>query len=203
MRTFILSVLVLGCVGLTSSHLLAAQEATTWKAGVASVKVTPETSVWMAGYAARTKPSEGVAQDLFAKALAIEDAHGTRLVIVTMDLIGVPRGLRDWLEKEVRDKRGLEPRSLLVNASHTHCGPGCVGRWLLERRVRLRAFPTGAGRRGLRRRRRYGVDCAARALRQVNRRTDRGKGAAASQVAGRIETSKVNAPQSRNFRDAT
>lgn len=102
---------------------LNAQEPTAWKAGVASVKITPEGPVWMAGYAARKKPSEGVAADLFAKALAIEDARGTRLVIVTMDLIGVPRPLRDWLEQQVKDKYGLPQESLLMNASHTHCGP--------------------------------------------------------------------------------
>jgi hypothetical protein len=77
----------------------------------------------MAGYAARKKPSEGVAAELFAKALAIEDPRGTRLVIVTMDLISVPRPLRDGLEAQVRAKYGLERHALLVNASHTHCGP--------------------------------------------------------------------------------
>ena len=94
-----------------------------WKAGVAAVRITPETPLWMAGYASRTKPSEGVAQDLFAKALAIEDVQGNRLVIVTMDLIGVDRPLRDWLEKQTQEKFGLRPASLLLNVSHTHCGP--------------------------------------------------------------------------------
>jgi len=100
-----------------------AQEPVAWKAGVASAKITPEGPVWMAGYAARKKPSEGVAADLFAKALAIEDPCGSRLVIVTMDLISVPRPLRDWLEKQVKEKFGLRRESLLMNASHTHCGP--------------------------------------------------------------------------------
>jgi hypothetical protein len=94
-----------------------------WKAGVATVKITPETSLWMAGYAARTRPSEGAAQDLFAKALAIEDAHGSRAVIVTMDLIGIDRALRDWVEQQVRAKYGLPRSGLLLNVSHTHCGP--------------------------------------------------------------------------------
>lgn len=103
---------------------VSAQEPVTpWKAAMASVKITPEEPVWMAGYASRKKPSEGVAADLFAKALAIEDAQGSRLVILTMDLISVPRPLRDWLEKEVKDKFKLPAESLLMNASHTHCGP--------------------------------------------------------------------------------
>ncbi len=111
---------VLWCLGAGPSG---AQEPVAWKAGVASVKITPEGPAWMSGYGSRTKPSEGVASDLFAKALAIEDPCGTRLVIVTMDLITVPRTLRDWLENQLHEKFGLKPGSLLMNCSHTHCGP--------------------------------------------------------------------------------
>src|SRR6476620_3046272 len=94
-----------------------------WKAGVATVAITPDGPIWMAGYAARNKPSEGTTQDLFAKALALEDAGGTKLVIVTMDLIGLPRSLRDAVAKQAQEKYHLPPASLLLNASHTHCGP--------------------------------------------------------------------------------
>ncbi|MCX7886792.1 MAG: neutral/alkaline non-lysosomal ceramidase N-terminal domain-containing protein, partial [Verrucomicrobiae bacterium] len=110
-----------------------AQEPTAWKAGVASAKITPEGQVWMSGFAARKKPSEGVATDLFAKALVIEDPCGTRLVIVTMDLIVVPRSLRDWLAGELAKKHRLPPESLLINASHTHCGPELIGSALAKR----------------------------------------------------------------------
>ena len=72
---------------LATAAALSAEEPD-WKAGVASAVITPEQPMWMAGYAARNKPSEGKVHDLYAKALAIEDAAGTRLVIVTTDLIG-------------------------------------------------------------------------------------------------------------------
>jgi len=94
-----------------------------WKAGVATVVTTPEYSMWMAGYAARNKPSEGKVHDLNAKALALEDTVGTRFVIVTVDLIGFPRDFRDAVEKEVGTRYGLKPQALLLNASHTHSGP--------------------------------------------------------------------------------
>ena len=42
-----------------------------WKAGVASAVITPQQPMQMAGYASRNKPSEGIAQDLFIKALAL------------------------------------------------------------------------------------------------------------------------------------
>jgi neutral ceramidase len=101
----------------------AAQAQGTWKAGLATVVTTPEYSMWMAGYAARNKPSEGKVHDLHAKALALEDAAGTRFVIVTVDIIGFPRDFRDAVEKEVGTRYGLRPEALLLNASHTHSGP--------------------------------------------------------------------------------
>lgn len=79
--------------------------------------------MWMGGYAARTKPSEGVALPLHAKALALEDGAGTRLVIVTTDLLGIARTMRDSLEAKVQSRYNLPPAGLLLNASHTHCGP--------------------------------------------------------------------------------
>ena len=100
-----------------------AADAPEWKAGVATVDITPEKSMWMAGYASRKKPSEGTAQSLFAKALAVEDAKGTRVVIVTLDLISVPRFLRNAVEAAAREKYKLAPESLLINCSHTHSGP--------------------------------------------------------------------------------
>jgi len=93
------------------------------ESGVATVVITPQTNLWMAGYAARTKPAEGKETELFGKALALEDEKGTRLVIVTLDLIGVPRTLRKNLEKRCAAACKLPPEGILLNASHTHSGP--------------------------------------------------------------------------------
>lgn len=119
------ALLSIACLVMTCGLRLSADDGTAagWKAGAASVVVTPETSMWMAGYAARNRPSEGTAQDLYVKALAVEDADGARLVIVTCDLIGIPRALRDALEVRVKAEYSLPPEGLLLNASHTHCGP--------------------------------------------------------------------------------
>jgi neutral ceramidase len=53
-----------------------------WKAGAASAKITPEKSMWMAGYAGRTKPSEGVELDLFAKAFVLTDEAGAKFTLL-------------------------------------------------------------------------------------------------------------------------
>jgi neutral ceramidase len=94
-----------------------------WKAGAASVVITPQQPMYMAGYAARKEMAEGAEQELFAKALVIEDFQGQRAVIVTMDLIGVSEELRAAVADQVAEKYQIDPQSLLMNASHTHCGP--------------------------------------------------------------------------------
>lgn len=98
-------------------------EKTVWKAGAASAKITPEKSMWMAGYAARTKPSEGVELDLFAKALVLTDQAGAKFALVTMDLIGVPREVRLTVAARVKTDFGIDGANLAINASHTHSGP--------------------------------------------------------------------------------
>jgi hypothetical protein len=98
-------------------------QASGWKAGMAREVITPGESVWMAGYAARDKPSQGKVHDLYAKALALEDSSGNRLVIVTLDLIAVSRELAAAVSEKCRKEFDLERESLLMNASHTHCGP--------------------------------------------------------------------------------
>ncbi len=100
-----------------------AEEPAVWKAGVATVAITPRQSMWMAGYASRTKPSDGTLSELHAKALAIEDSNGTRAVIVTTDLISIPRPLRQQVAMAVAKKHKLDPKGLLLNCSHTHCSP--------------------------------------------------------------------------------
>ncbi len=94
-----------------------------WQVGVAKAVITPEEPMWMAGYAARTKPAEGKVHDLHAKALLLEDFQGHRLAIVTLDLLGIDRTMRDWIADRVEQRYDIAPRDLLINASHTHSGP--------------------------------------------------------------------------------
>jgi hypothetical protein len=94
-----------------------------WKAGVESVVITPTNFLRMAGYAARKKPAEGRVQDLFAKALALQDEQGGRLVVITLDLIGAPQAIRNRLAARAQAELGLPPEGFLMNASHTHSGP--------------------------------------------------------------------------------
>ena len=94
-----------------------------WKAGVAKVNITPQQNIWMGGYAFRDHPAEGKITDLWAKALALEDANGQKAVIVTMDLVGISKELSDRIRHQLQAKLHLSNAQIILNTSHTHSGP--------------------------------------------------------------------------------
>jgi hypothetical protein len=79
--------------------------------------------MWLAGWAVRTEPARGILSDLLAKALAIEDDSGSRLVLLTLDLIAVSRGITNAVAEQVERSCGLPRERVMVFASHTHSGP--------------------------------------------------------------------------------
>jgi hypothetical protein len=97
--------------------------AETWKAGAAKINITPEGPMWMAGYAARTRPAESKMTDLWAKALVLEDAAGQRAVLVTLDLVGIDRDLAQGIRAGIAEKHKLSGGQVALNCSHTHSGP--------------------------------------------------------------------------------
>ena len=79
--------------------------------------------MWMSGYGGRTKPAEGKQTELWAKALVLEDAAGAKAVLVTLDLVGISRGIAAPVCKQLQDKHGLARASIILSCSHNHCGP--------------------------------------------------------------------------------
>lgn len=94
-----------------------------WKAGAAKAAITPQQPIWMAGYAARTKPSEGALHDLWAKALVLEDPEGRRAALVTLDLCGIARPLSLKVRDALEETYGLPRARVVLCCSHTHSGP--------------------------------------------------------------------------------
>ncbi len=105
------------------TEVVHAQESMTWKAGTARVNITPTQSMWMGGYASRDRPSEGVRQDIWAKALALQDLHGNRGVMIRMDLISIPKGPSDRIRNRLEKEYDIDRAQVILNASHTHTGP--------------------------------------------------------------------------------
>lgn len=115
----LLKLLVPLCLILAAASSFAAD----FQAGVGRIKITPATTIRMAGYAARTSESLGVELDLWARALALQDAEGHRAVIVTTELIGLSGSITNEVCARAQRQYGLKRAELLIMCSHTHSGP--------------------------------------------------------------------------------
>lgn len=92
------------------------------KAGVAEVTITPPVGTSLCGFGNRKGPAETVYDDLFARALVMDDGR-TRLAIVTSDLISFATDLVQRLRNLVERDAGVPGEGLLLNGSHSHSGP--------------------------------------------------------------------------------
>ena len=106
-----------------SAKARAADDPAGWKAGFARVVITPEQPMWMSGYGGRTHAAEGKVHDLYARAAALQDASGKRVVMVSLDLVGVPKVMAERVSAAAKVKHKLERADLMFCCSHTHCGP--------------------------------------------------------------------------------
>jgi len=105
---------------------LAQAEAAPLTAGVAVVDITPPLGTPLGGYGARRgRPSTGVHDALYAKALVLDNGS-ERIAIITCDLIGVSKAVKRQVLKRVGRAAGLDDAHLLICASHTHSGPGAL-----------------------------------------------------------------------------
>ncbi|MGM0488127.1 MAG: neutral/alkaline non-lysosomal ceramidase N-terminal domain-containing protein [Planctomycetota bacterium] len=99
----------------------------TWKVGVASARITPEEPLWMAGYGARDRPAQGTLHDLWVKVLALEASDGRRAVVLTSDLLGLPKEMYESICAELKRRCDLDRSQVMLTASHTHSGPVLEG----------------------------------------------------------------------------
>ena len=110
--------IVFSCLG-AFQHGLSAE----FRAGAAKAKITPEELGWLGGYGHRNRPAEGVAADLWTRALALEDKAGHRRVLVSADIHIFTREQHREIVEIVRKRHGLEERDVMLIATHTHSGP--------------------------------------------------------------------------------
>lgn len=94
-----------------------------WQAGVAKAVITPEKPMWMSGYSSRDHAAEGTLHDLWAKCLVLQDPAGQRVTLVSLDLVGIDRGLSLAIRDALERKFGLGRAQVALCCSHTHTGP--------------------------------------------------------------------------------
>ncbi|MBI1345335.1 hypothetical protein GC163_03515 [bacterium] len=99
-----------------------AADSLAWKAGIARAKITPQKPMWMAGYGSRTAPAESTYHDLWIRVVALEADNGHKAVILSSDTLGMSKPVYEDVVAGVK-KFGLTRDQIMLNASHTHCGP--------------------------------------------------------------------------------
>ncbi len=92
------------------------------QAGAARVCITPPVGVDLAGYSGRAGGSTGIHDELYGKALVLDDG-ATRLAVVTLDLIGLDADAVGRVRALVAEQTGIPAANVLIAASHTHSGP--------------------------------------------------------------------------------
>lgn len=107
------------------SNASASAPAAVLRVGLARVNITPEEPVWLYGYAGknRFRPFSDVLDEIYAQAMAVEDASGDRAVLIAADLCVLRQAEEVLLTKRIMDRTGLARRQILLNWSHTHSGP--------------------------------------------------------------------------------
>lgn len=93
--------------------------------GVAAVDITPDYPIRLSGYGNRRTESEGVAQKIWAKALAIGDQ--SPVILVTVDNCGVPQSLTEEVARRLNEKAGIERARFSLCSSHSHTAPCLSG----------------------------------------------------------------------------
>ena len=93
-------------------------------AGFARMCITPPVGTRMEGWGMyHERPfSESLHDDLFVRALYLKDRDEEALILA-FDVLFFSRENADRLKAAVGRKLDLTPRQILINASHTHCGP--------------------------------------------------------------------------------
>jgi hypothetical protein len=92
------------------------------QAGVYRVDITPPVGISMVGYYARDGVSEGIERPLTATAVVLATGN-TKIAIVSCDIIFIQSPDVDEIRRDIAAAIGTEASHVLINCSHTHCGP--------------------------------------------------------------------------------
>jgi len=93
-----------------------------WQIGISKALITPQNDVWLAGYG-RKRVAYGKIHDLWAKVIALKDASGQKVVMVTTDHMGMSKTVYERIFQRVAQQFQLDRAQFMLTFSHNHCGP--------------------------------------------------------------------------------
>jgi hypothetical protein len=107
------------------------------KGGCAKVNITPPLGIPLIG--SYGKPSDDILDELYAKALVLNDGNNT-IAIVSTDLLYAPlEEITNPVREIIKEKIGIPEQNVLICATHTHSGPEVFARAKVPREGRVPA----------------------------------------------------------------
>jgi len=95
------------------------------RAGAAKVNITPPVGIPLSGYTARKDVSQGIHDELYAKALVLDNGERI-LAIITTGLLGFYEDFVDKIRGLIKERTGIDKDDILVSATHTHSAPDTI-----------------------------------------------------------------------------
>ena len=127
MRRWLIGLLVVVMVAAAASPA-AAQAAARFHAGAATSNITPPLGGAIVGGWAPF-PATDIHDELYARCLVLDDG-ATRLALVVVDSLGVPRHVLDEAKRQAERHTGIPAHRILISATHTHSATSALGdRW--------------------------------------------------------------------------
>ncbi|MCL2517719.1 MAG: neutral/alkaline non-lysosomal ceramidase N-terminal domain-containing protein [Oscillospiraceae bacterium] len=90
------------------------------KCGAAELVITPALGLMIPGQFAPTIAG-GVKDDLFVKAIIFDDDEN-KIVMISMDIIGVTEAMTVDIRNRINDMTGIPQKNIMVAVTHTHTG---------------------------------------------------------------------------------
>jgi hypothetical protein len=95
------------------------------KAGFGKRSISPAVGSPLAGFAARKGNCKGIHDELFARALVIDNGS-TVIALVSLDLLAVASDFVEKVRHAVAARVPIQPSAVLISSTHTHAGPVTV-----------------------------------------------------------------------------
>ena len=121
-KQFLLKAILLFSVVLLCEDVFCPASRAALQGGCAKVNITPPVGAWLSGYGGRDKPSDGVVDELYARALVLDNGSSS-VAIISVDLLWVPLKMTNQVREILKDKIGIPGQNVLICATHTHFGP--------------------------------------------------------------------------------
>ena len=91
-------------------------------AGFSKVCISPPVGAPLAGFAAREGVSQGIHDDLFARAVVLVNKE-TAVALVSVDLLALSSDFIKRVRKNIQQAIGISAEAVMIASTHTHAGP--------------------------------------------------------------------------------